>query len=127
MPLLFIRVRSPEQLDKLLQHAEKLRLVTGFNLPKFNSQNGESYLKLIKKANETYQETFYAMPILESPEVIYKEYRMVELIKIKGILDNYQDIVLNIRIGGTDFSSLYGIRRGVDFTIYDIRVISDAI
>lgn len=127
LPLLFVRVRTPEQLEKLLMHGEKFKLITGFNLPKFSSKNGEKYLKLISQANETYNETFYAMPILETPEVIYMEYRMVELLKIKGIIDNYQDIVLNIRLGGTDFSSLYGIRRGIDFTIYNIHVISHCI
>lgn len=127
LPLLFIRVRDPKQLEKLLENVEKLQLITGFNLPKFTSENGEAFLKPIVEANRLHSETFYAMPILESPEVMYIEYRLAELIKIKDILDNHQDIILNIRLGGTDFSSLYGIRRGVDFTIYDIKLISDAL
>jgi citrate lyase beta subunit len=126
LPLLFVRVRTPEQLEKLLEQGEKFKLVAGFNLPKFSSQNGEAFLKAIVRANKKYNETWYAMPILETPEVIYIEYRMVELIKVKGIIDNFQDIILNIRLGGTDFSSLYGIRRGIDFTIYNIHVISNA-
>ncbi|PLS19731.1 citrate lyase subunit beta [Bacillus sp. M6-12] len=126
LPLLFVRVRTPEQLIKLLEQGEKFKLVTGFNLPKFSSQNGEAFLKAIMKANKKYNESWYAMPILETPEIIYIEYRMVELIKIKGIIDNFQEIILNIRLGGTDFSSLYGIRRGIDFTIYNIHVISNA-
>lgn len=127
LPLLFIRVRDPQQLKKLLVHCDKFQWITGFNLPKFTSKNGEAYLKPIVEANKVHNESFYAMPILESPEVMYIEYREIELIKIKGILDNYQDIILNIRLGGTDFSSLYGIRRGVDFTIYDIKLIADAL
>ena len=127
LPLLFIRVRTPEQLEKLLERGNDLKLITGFNLPKFSSKNGEAFLQAIVKANKRWNETFYAMPILETPEIIYIEYRMVELLKIKGIIDNHQDIILNIRLGGTDFSSLYGIRRGIDFTIYNIHVISHAI
>lgn len=126
LPLLFVRVRTPEQIETLMQYGEKFHLITGFNLPKFSSVNGEAFLKAIVKANKQYNETFYAMPILETPEIIYIEYREVELLKIKGIIDNYKDIILNIRLGGTDFSSLYGIRRGIDFTIYDIQVIRDA-
>ena len=67
------------------------------------------------------------MPILETPEVIYKETRLEELLKIKKVLDDYRDLVLNIRIGGTDFSGIYGLRRSAKVTIYDVIVINDCI
>ena len=67
------------------------------------------------------------MPILETPSIIHKETRIEELIKIKDIIDRYKEYVLNIRIGGTDFSGLYNLRRSKDFTIYDIVVVSDCI
>lgn len=127
LPLLFVRVRTPKQLETLLEQGEKMALVTGFNLPKFSSENGEAFLEAIVKANDRYNETFYAMPILETPELMYIESRTEELLKIKRIVDDFQDIILNIRIGGTDFSSVYGIRRGIDFTIYNIHLISHAI
>lgn len=127
LPLLFIRVRTPEQLTKLLEHGEKFKYITGFNIPKFTSQNGEKYLLPIVAANKKYNENFYALPILETPEIIYKETRMEELSDIKDIIYAYREIILNIRLGGTDFSSLFGIRRGVDFTIYDIQVIRDVL
>lgn len=127
LPLIFVRVRSVEQLEKLLERGEAINIVTGFNLPKFSSVNGEEYLSLIKDTNNRYNMNFYAMPILESSEVMYQETRIDELVKLKRIIDDYRDIVLNIRLGGTDFSSLFGLRRGVDFTVYNISVISNCI
>ena len=67
------------------------------------------------------------MPILETPCIIHKETRIEELIKIKHIIDYYKEYVLNIRIGGTDFSGLYSLRRSKDFTIYDLAVVKDCI
>ena len=48
------------------------------------------------------------MPIIEDAEVAYKETRMIELMGIKKILDKYRDLVLQVRVGGTDFSSVFG-------------------
>lgn len=127
LPLLFIRVRTPEQLEYLLLQGEKMKYITGFNLPKFTSQNGGAFLRAIRNANVKYNENFYALPILETPEIIYIETRMEELLKIKEIIQENEEMILNIRLGGTDFSSLFGIRRGVDFTVYDIQVIRDVI
>ena len=67
------------------------------------------------------------MPILETPAIIHKETRVEELLKIKHIIDRYKEYVLNIRIGGTDFSGLYSLRRSKDFTIYDLTVVRDCI
>ena len=46
---------------------------------------------------------------------------------IKKLLDQYRQLVLNVRIGATDFSGLFGLRRSPDMTIYDIRVIGSCI
>lgn len=69
----------------------------------------------------------YGMPILESREVLYKESRMEALLGIKEVLHHYRARVLNVRIGATDFCGIYGIRRRMDSTIYDISVIRDCI
>ena len=37
IPLIFIRVRSVEQLERLLERGNVLNILTGFNLPKFSS------------------------------------------------------------------------------------------
>jgi hypothetical protein len=67
------------------------------------------------------------MPILESPHIAYKEGRTVELAGIRQILERYKDLVLNVRVGATDFSSCFGVRRGIDYTIYDILTVRDCL
>ncbi len=132
LPLLFVRVRSVEQLERLLNGlGESLSLLTGFVLPKFSSDNGRAYFELIAGYNRGKAEqnipVLYGLPILESSNIIYRETRWNELLSIKEILDEYQEYVLNVRIGATDFSSLFGLRRSPDITIYEIAVIRDCI
>ena len=43
------------------------------------------------------------------------------------MLDKFKDLVLNIRVGGTDFSSCFGVRRGINYTIYDILTVSNCL
>ena len=45
------------------------------------------------------------MPIIEDSRVAFKETRMDELMAVKEIMDEYKDLILNVRVGGTDFSS----------------------
>lgn len=128
IPLIFIRVRSPEHLKRILDFAKGLlENVTGFVFPKFTDTNGEEYFYYLKEINETLEKTFFAMPILESPELIYWEKRNETMGRVVSLLDYYSHLVLNVRIGGTDFSGLFGIRRSFDVTIYDISVIRECI
>ncbi|HZK52910.1 MAG TPA: HpcH/HpaI aldolase/citrate lyase family protein [Desulfosporosinus sp.] len=127
LPLIFIRVRTPEQILRLTERmGDSAKIITGFVFPKFTSASYR-YLEVIKSLSSPSTGTFYGMPIIESPEVIYRESRMQELMETKRLIDSYQELVLNVRIGATDFSGLYGIRRGPDVTIYDIMVIRDCI
>ncbi|MCW3795294.1 HpcH/HpaI aldolase/citrate lyase family protein [Paenibacillus sp. LS1] len=131
LPLLFVRVRSPEQLERLFDIlGERMSLLTGIALPKFDCANGRAYLQLIHEYNQQKPNShplLYAMPILETAEVIYRETRWDTLLQLKQIVDEYAPYVLNIRIGATDFSSLFGLRRSPEFTIYDIATIRDCI
>ena len=127
LPLIFIRVRNPEQILRLTEEmGDSAKIITGFIFPKFTSASYK-YLEVIKTLNTQSIGPFYGMPIIESPEVIYRETRVNELMEIKRLIDSYHDLVLNVRIGATDFSGLFGIRRGPDVTIYDIMVIRDCI
>ncbi|RDI45937.1 HpcH/HpaI aldolase/citrate lyase family protein [Falsibacillus pallidus] len=128
IPLLFIRVRTFKQVVVLLERLGDMarNLLCGFVFPKFTPENGRLFLETLEEMNNQYQLNLYAMPILESPEIIFKEKRMETLLEIKSILDSYTNI-LNVRIGATDFSGLFGIRRNKDTTIYDIAVIRDCI
>ncbi|NLY44317.1 MAG: HpcH/HpaI aldolase/citrate lyase family protein, partial [Clostridiaceae bacterium] len=127
LPFIFVRVRDIYQFKTLLGRCRELDLLCGFVFPKFSSFNGYAYLEALEQANMKYGTSFYAMPILESEKIIYKETRMEEMLAIKELLDRHRDRILNVRIGATDFSSLFSIRRGMDFTIYDIQVISNCI
>jgi citrate lyase beta subunit len=129
IPLMFIRVRSSAQLKRLLFFVgEEIESVVGFVFPKFNAENGESYFSLISEYNARKSHsspTLYGMPILESSEIIYRESRIETLLAISNVLRQYNEYVLNVRIGATDFSSLFGLRRSPDNTIYDIGVTRD--
>jgi len=128
IPLIFIRVRNPMHLEKIRTiSGDLLKNITGFVFPKFTDSNCEEYFINLKRIIESVGKTFYAMPILESPELIYWEKRTEAVKKIVSVIDYYSHLVLNIRIGGTDLCGLFGIRRSPDVTIYDISVIRDCI
>ncbi|ARU60341.1 citrate lyase subunit beta [Tumebacillus avium] len=131
LPLIFIRVRSPEQLEKLIDRlAERIVLITGFFFPKFTAENGEHYFRILTAYHQhkaPHAPVLYGSPILESREIMYLEMRPQALLDIKAILDRYKKHVLNVRIGATDFSGLFGVRRSVHHTIYDITTIRSCI
>lgn len=126
MPLIFIRIRTPEHLE----HVHTLLspfydVVTGYVLPKFDLSNCDKYKRIISNINAERIEPLYIMPILESKMIADIENRTATLLKIKENLDSMQDYVLNVRVGGNDFSNLFGLRRGADQNIYQIGVIRD--
>ncbi|TCO74409.1 HpcH/HpaI aldolase/citrate lyase family protein [Marinisporobacter balticus] len=128
LPLIFLRVRNKEQMmhiaDKI---GENIFLLTGFTFPKFSWRNGEAFFESLKKINKISGKHLYGMPILETADIIYHETRIKSLNSIRNILDINYENVLNVRVGATDFSSLFGLRRDYDMTIYDIAVIRDCI
>ncbi|KOS71569.1 citrate lyase subunit beta [Lysinibacillus contaminans] len=128
LPLIFIRVRSVEQFAFLTNTLGKRQeVLTGYVFPKFTATQGATYYELLEQTIQQHQLTLYGMPILESRDILYKESRMTALFAIKEVLNKYRSRVLNVRIGATDFCGIYGIRRRVDSTIYDIAVIRDCI
>ncbi|GLC90286.1 HpcH/HpaI aldolase/citrate lyase family protein [Lysinibacillus piscis] len=128
LPLIFIRVRSVEQLQLLATAlGEQQKVLTGYVFPKFTATNGQAYFTVLEQIIEQYELTLYGMPILESREIIYKESRMDALCAVKQILQQHRERVLNVRIGATDFCGIYGIRRQMDATIYDIGMMQDCI
>lgn len=127
LPLLFIRTRSTKQLKKLLDESIILKYISGFSLPKFNTVEGEEQLRLIKKASIESKMPLYSMPILETEQIIDLQTGLEELRAIKEIIEHYKESVLNIRIGATDFSSIYGMRRTLDTTIYENSVLGECI
>lgn len=129
VPLIFIRIRNLTQFKEFGNKLTKqeVRSLCGINFPKFNAENGYEYYAYLKDLNERFEEIIYGMPIIEDSEVAYKETRMSELMGIKKILDKYHDLVLQVRVGGTDFLSVFGMRRGVDYSLYDIMTVRECL
>ena len=127
LPLLFFRVRNMEQFRHFttMLRPEHVKVLAGFNFPKFNTRNGEEYYTYLLELNEKFGEVLYGMPIIEDKIAAYKETRVNELAGIKVILDQFRELVLNVRVGATDFSSCFGARRDVEYTIYDIVTVRD--
>lgn len=129
VPLIFVRIRNPEQFRHFAQGLTKHQVhsLCGINFPKFNTRNGRAYYTYLKELNQQFGEILYGMPIIEDATVACKETRLPELLGIKEILNEFHDLVLQVRVGGTDFSSVFGVRRGVDYSIYDIAVVRDCL
>ncbi|MGS2587715.1 HpcH/HpaI aldolase/citrate lyase family protein [Streptomyces hebeiensis] len=127
-PLLFIRVREPEQIPDLVQRlGPAVRLLTGFVLPKFTEERGTPFLEALVDAESVSGHKLYAMPVLESPELLHLETRTATLTGIATTVDKYRDRVLALRLGVTDFCSAYGLRRSPDMTAYDVRIVAGVI
>lgn len=126
LPLIFIRIRSPEHMNYIHTFLDESKnVITGYILPKFDFSNAEAYLKLIKDFNKNSEQKIYLMPILESKMVAELGTRVNTLLKLKEMIDPYKEYILNIRVGGNDFSNLYGLRRNEHQNIYEIGVIRD--
>lgn len=129
IPLIFVRVRNLEQFKSFAARIteKQASVLTGFNFPKFSSHNALQVLQTLVKVNNRLGVVLYGMPILEGPEVAFHELRGQELLLLRNILEPYKDLILNIRVGGTDMSSLFGVRRGINSTVYDIMPVRDAL
>ena len=129
IPLIFMRVRNPEQFKSFAARMTKRQgdILTGFNFPKFNSKNALGVLRTLVETNARLGVTLYGMPILEGEEIAFRESRNQELLLLRNILEPYKELILNIRVGGTDMSSLFGVRRGINSTVFDIMTVRDAL
>lgn len=129
IPLIFFRVRSPEQFRNISKKLlpRHLKILTGFVFPKFGTKNAEEYFGHLRALNDRFGEIVYGMPILEGREIAFKENRMDELTGVRQILNRYRDITLNVRVGATDLSSCFGVRRGIDYSIYDILTVRECL
>ncbi|MEU1051824.1 HpcH/HpaI aldolase/citrate lyase family protein [Streptomyces sp. NPDC005876] len=128
VPLLFVRVRTPEQIPDLVRRlGPAAALLSGFVLPKFTAERGVPFLEALAAAEAAAGRRLFAMPVLESPELLYRETRVQTLEGIFRAVDKYRDRVLALRLGVTDFCSSYGLRRGPDMTAYDVQVVASVI
>ncbi|MGP4027810.1 HpcH/HpaI aldolase/citrate lyase family protein [Actinomadura sp. 3N407] len=128
VPLLFVRVRDAGQIGDLVDRlGDAAALVTGFVLPKFTAASGGAFLDALEDAATRTGLRLLAMPVIESPEAVYAESRTEMLHDVARLLAKHRPRVLAVRIGATDMSAAYGLRRPPDLTIYDIRPVAGVI
>lgn len=134
--MLFVRVRSPEQLLRLgARCGATLSGLTGWVIPKFENATGaaQRFLDALHSVNADLRRAdpqarpLLAMPILESPLMVHAETRTQTLSGIYQVLRANRTDILSVRIGSTDMSSAFGLRRSRDLTIYDVKVVSAVI
>ncbi|MFJ6798714.1 HpcH/HpaI aldolase/citrate lyase family protein [Streptomyces sp. NPDC091268] len=128
-PLLFIRVRTPEQIPDLVRRlGGSVPRLAGFVLPKFTETRGIAFLDAVARAEaESGIPRLYAMPVLETPELLHLETRVEALAGISRTVNKYRERVLALRLGVTDFCSAYGLRRTPDMTAYDVQIVAGVI
>jgi citrate lyase beta subunit len=132
VPLLFVRARSPEQLLRLGRRlGPAAEVLTGFVLPKFEnaSGRGEKFLEALERLNGELgpRVPLRAMPIIEHPVTTHRETRAGALLAVRDLLQAHRPLILSVRLGATDMSSAYGLRRSRDLTIYHVAVVAEVI
>jgi citrate lyase beta subunit len=128
LPMLFVRVRTWEQITMLVTAlGEHAGVLTGFVVPKFAEDTGGPYLEAVVASGELIGRRLLVMPVLESAEMGYLETRASSLLAARRLLDKYREHVPAVRVGATDLSGAYGLRRAQEFTVWDLRVVSDVI
>ncbi|MEU2604945.1 HpcH/HpaI aldolase/citrate lyase family protein [Streptomyces albus] len=128
LPLLFVRVRDAGQIPALVRRlGAAVRLLSGFVLPKFTEDHSVPFLEALTEAESSCGRRLFAMPVLESPELLHRETRTDTLAGIVRTLDKYRDRVLALRLGVTDFCSAYGLRRTPEMTAYDVQIVASVI
>lgn len=130
LPLIFVRPRDPDHFERIVrQNAGLLAPLTGFVFPKFDNFNNRAanFVDILRETNDRENLHLYYMPVIESPVIIHRETRKIALAGIHAVTSASQDLLLAIRIGATDMSSNYGLRRSPDFTVYDNHVVTSAL
>jgi citrate lyase beta subunit len=128
IPFLFIRGRNLDHFKYLVSSLEDYKeIITGFVIPKFNSGNGKKYLDYFSQVENQWEKKLYVMPILESSAILYNDTRKQELMDLYDLFCDFKELIACLRIGSTDMMGLYGLRRSIDFTIWDNMLLSSVI
>lgn len=126
-PLLFVRTRVAGQIPQIVAglgpHADVL---AGFVAPKVTATGLPEWLRAVRTARAD-QPTLRIMPVLESPAIARPETRLAELLALRAVLSAHRDLVLAVRVGGTDLASAFGLRRPRELTVWELRPVADAL
>lgn len=128
VPLVFVRVRHADQVGEIVDAlGADAEVLTGFVLPKFTGDRGPAFLQAVAAASVTAGRLLRVMPVIESAEVAHLETRASALAAVRSLLHLHRAEVLAVRLGATDLSSAFGLRRRRELTVYDVRVVADVI
>lgn len=128
LPMIFVRVRAREQIAMIVEGlGPAVSILTGFVLPKFDEEIGAEYLAEVSSAGEAIGHRLLAMPVLENRVIAHVETRIGSLLGAREVVDKYRDIVPAVRVGATDISGTYGLRRRREMTVWDVRVVGDVL
>lgn len=126
--MIFVRVRSLECITEIIGSiTHGAAVLAGFVIPKFTAASGAAFLDAVAAASQRVGRHLYAMPVLESIELVARQTRTTELQLLSELLAHHRRHILALRIGTTDMCSVFGLRRDRDLTIYDVRVVADTI
>ena len=130
LPAVFVRVADVAGIVRIVAALgrDRCAALTGFVLPKFEAgSHGESCFSALAEAERIAERPLFVMPVIEAVSVAHRETRFAQLIAARALLDAHRSSVLCVRIGATDLASAFGLRRDGESTIYDVRVVADAI
>ena len=111
-------------------------VVYGFVLPKFENETGRgraflAALRAVERRSRTHRrlagQALRAMPIIEDLSTTHLESRVRVLTDNLALVEEFRELVLCVRIGATDMSSAFGLRRSRDLTIYNVKVVANII
>src|SRR4051794_15539943 len=87
VPMLFVRVRDESQLRRIVAAlGSRSSALAGFVLPKFGEEHGEGQLEAVEASSGLLGRRLWAMPVLETPEVIFRESRTDALLAIRRLI-----------------------------------------
>ena len=120
LPLVFIRVRSPWQIAAVINMLEEnTSMICGFILPKIDDVVFNEYVSEIIKINYSGKKFCY-MPIIENASLLSLKTRYEKLQRLHDMMAALYDCILNIRVGGNDFSGVLAMRNSISQTVYDL-------
>ena len=120
LPLIFIRVRSPWQISAVINMLEEnTSMICGFILPKIDDIIFSEYVSEIIKLDRS-ENNFCYMPIIENASLLSLKTRYDKLQRLHDMMTALYDCILNIRVGGNDFSGTLAMRNSISQTIYDL-------